>query len=60
MASSARRPARLSGSKPSDLVDGAAGIGLLQNRYDFGLRELRLAHGDLLAQGDYSASRFSF
>ena len=45
---------------PPDLVDGAAGIGLLQNRYDLRLGELRLAQGNLLAKGGYSARKFSF
>jgi len=34
----------------SDLVDGAARIGLLQNRHNLRLGELRLAHGNLLAR----------
>ena len=35
---------------PLDLIDGSAGIGLLQNRPNLGLSELRLAHGNLLAR----------
>ena len=35
---------------PPNLVDGTAGIGLFQDRYDLRLGELRLAHGNLLAK----------
>jgi hypothetical protein len=44
---------------PPDLVDGAPGVGLLQDRHDLGLGELRLPHGNLLAKGGYFARMFS-
>jgi len=35
---------------PPGLVDGAAGIGLFQDRHDLGLGERRLTQGNLLAR----------
>jgi hypothetical protein len=35
---------------PPNLIDGAAGIGLFQDRDNLRLGELRLAHGNLLAR----------
>lgn len=43
---------------PPDLVDGAAGIGFFQDQHDLSLGELRLALGNLLARGGYSARTF--
>src|SRR3954470_5514797 len=45
---------------PPDLVDRATGIGFFQHRHDLRFSELRLAHGNLLAKGGYSARKFSF
>ncbi len=35
---------------PPDLVDGATGIGIFQNRHDVGFGDLRLTHGTLPAR----------
>jgi len=36
---------------PPDFVDGATGVGLLQDRHDLDLGELRLPQGNLLSRG---------
>lgn len=43
-----------------DLFDGLSGISLFKNGHDLRLGELRLAQGDLLAQGGYWPERIPF